>query len=126
MVLAALGWGEQVGDHDERHREDAAAACALDPPEDDELGHSVAEQRKVPELAGEAAQDRTEEEEAYRSERDELARVRVGELAVDEREGGRHEQVCGRDPGVPLHTLEILDHARQRGRNDGLIERRQE
>jgi len=45
LVLAALCRREQVRDHDERHREEAATAGPLDPPEDDELAHPVAEQR---------------------------------------------------------------------------------
>ena len=50
----------------------------------------------------------------------------VGELAVERRDGGRGEQIGGDDPGEALDVRIGAADGRERGRHDGLVERREE
>ena len=114
LIFSPFGRCEQVGDHDEGHRENAAAPGALDPAEQNELGHAVSEEREVPELAGETTEHGTTEKETHRTQRDVFARVGVGEFPVDESQRRRGEQVGSGYPGVPIDPLQGLDHLGQR------------
>ena len=53
---------------------------------------------------------------------DPLARVRVGELAVDRHHHRRGEEVGRGDPRVARDAVEVFDDAREGGRDDGLVE----
>ena len=56
----------------------------------------------------------------------ELAAVEVAELAVQRPDDGRGEQVRRDDPGQMLDPAEVADDRRQRGRDDRLVERREQ
>ena len=125
LVLSPLGRSKQISDHDERHREDAAAAGPLNASEQDELGHPVPKKREVTELTRKPTKKRAAEKEPNRPERHMLPGVRVRELPVHERQRRRRQQIRGGHPCIAIDPLEILNHPRQRRRDDGLVNRRQ-
>ena len=55
-----------------------------------------------------------------------LAAVEVAELAVERADDGRREQVRRDDPREVLEPAEVADDRRQRGRDDRLVERREQ
>ena len=115
-VAAALPRRDDVGDDRLRADHQAAGADALQGAEGDQLGHRLAEAREH--RAGEEDDDRRQEHG--------LAPVHVAELAVDRRRDRRGEQVGRHDPGEVVEAAEVADDRRQRGRDDRLVERRQE
>ena len=112
----ALRGGIQVPHHGERVREDGARPQALDRSKEDELGHVPRNPRE----------HRSHEEEDDRGEDEGLPAVEVGELPVDRHHDGGGEKIRRDYPAQVLETVKLLDDARERGRDDGLIERRQE
>ena len=116
LVATAFARRDDVADDRLRTDHQAAAAETLDGPERDQLGQGLAEPRE-----GRAAQ-----EDDDRRLEEELAPVLVAELAPQRRRDGRGEQVGDDDPGEVRRAVEVGDDRRQRGRDDRLVERRQE
>ena len=115
-VTAALARRDDVAHDGLRADHQAARAQALDRAERDQLEHRLAE----------AGQDRADQEDHDRGLEEDLPAVLVAELAPQRRGYGRGEQVSGDDPSDVRAALEVADDGRQRGRDDGLIERRQQ
>ncbi len=115
-VAAPLPGGDDIADRGLGADHQAAAPEALDRAEGDQLGHPV----------GEAAEDRSDQEEDEGGLEDDLAAVEVAELAVERRDDRDRQQVCRDDPGDVLEAAEVPDDRRQRGRDDRLIQRRQQ
>jgi hypothetical protein len=116
LVLAAVARRDDVADHGHRRDDQAAAADALERAEGDQLEHAL----------GEPAERRADEEDHDRRLQDDLASVEVAELPVDGPDDSRREQVGRDDPGEVLDAAEVADDRRQRGRDDRLVERRQQ
>src|SRR5205085_9276192 len=75
---------------------------------------------------GDPAEGGAREEEADGDEEERPAAVDVAELPV-QRHGHRgREQVRREDPGVAREAAELADDPRQRGGDDGLVERREQ
>ena len=113
LPAAAVARRDDVADHGEREREEPAGADALHRAEDDELRHRRRE----------AAERRAEQEDDDREEEQVLAAVDVAELPVERHGHRRGEHVRGEDPRVLRDPAEVADDARQRGRDDRLVER---
>ena len=107
---------EDVGEDREDGGEEDASEQALGRPEDDQLGHVLAE----------AAEPAHDHEAGHPDEDEGLAAEEVAELARDRHRHGRGDQVGGGDPGVFVEAVEVGDDARHRGADDGLVERGQE
>ena len=108
LVPATLARAEEVADDCERDREDRAGAEALDATEQDELPH----------LLRQAAEQRSDEEEADADHHDRPPAEQVGELAVDRPGDRRGEQVDRHHPDVQRIAIEIGHDARQRCSDD--------
>jgi len=91
---------------------DGPRADALDPPEEDQLPHLLAEAR----------QHRADEEEDDSEREQGLAAVEVGELAVDRDGHGAREEEDRDDPGVQVCAVELGDDPRQHRTDDRLVE----
>ncbi len=116
LVLPTLPRWDDVTDDRLGADHEAAGADALDGAEADELDHVL---RKT-------GEHRPGDEDHDRSLEQELAPVEVAQLPVERGRHRRGEQV-GRDhPGKLVQSPEIAHDGRQRGRNDGLIERGEE
>ena len=115
-VAAALPRRDDVPDRRLGAYHQAAAAQTLDRPEGDQLGHSL----------GLPAQPRADQEEHQRPLEHDLAAVEIAELAVQRGDDRDRQQVGGDDPGEVVEPAEVADDRRQRGRDDRLIERRQQ
>ena len=116
LPAAAVARRDDVADHGEREREQPAGADALHRAEDDELGHRRRE----------AAERRAEQEDDDREEEQVLAAVDVAELPVERHGHRRGEHVRREDPRVLRDPAEVADDARERGRDDRLVERGEE
>ncbi len=116
LVAAALAGRDDVGDRRMRHRQQPAAAQPLEGAKADELRHR----------GGEAAQHRGQQEDHDGDLQHDLAAVEVGQLAVDRRCRRRGQEIGRNDPGEMLDAVEIGRNARQRRRDDGLVERGEE
>ena len=116
LVTAAVARRDDVADDGDRRRDQAARAEPLDRPERDQLGHVLRD----------PAEHRADEEDDDRDLERLLAPVEVAELAVERAGDRRGEQVRGHDPGEVLEPAEVADDRRQRGRDDRLVERREE
>ena len=115
-VLAALGRRVEVRDDRERDREDGAAAEALEPAEQDELPHLLAEAR----------QGRADEEQAHGEDDDRAATEQVGQLAVDRAADRGRQQVDRDGPGVEVVAMQVGDDPGERRPDHGLVEGEQE
>ena len=73
-----------------------------------------------------AAHDGARDEQADRRQHHGAAAVDVGQLAVERRDRGRGQQIGGDDPGQVLEIGEMPADGRQRGGDDGLVERGEE
>ena len=73
-----------------------------------------------------AAERRAEEEDDDREQEEVLAPVDVAELPVERHGDRRREHVRGEDPRVLRDPAEVGDDPRQRGRDDRLVERREQ
>ena len=116
LVAAALAGRDDVADDRLGADHQPAAAEALDGAEGDQLDHGVAEPR----------QDRADQEDHDGGLEEDLPAVLVAELAPQRRRHRRGEQVGGDDPGDVRRAREVGDDRRQRGRDDRLVERRQQ
>ena len=102
QVLAALGRRVEVRHDGQGDREDRAATQALDPAEQDQLPHLLAE----------TAQDGADQEQADREDDDRPAPEEVRQPAVDRTADRGRQQVDRDDPGVQRVPVEIGDDDR--------------
>ena len=103
--------------HDgQRDREDRPATQALDPAEQDQLPHLLAE----------TAQDGADQEQADREDDDRPAPEEVRQPAVDRAADRGRQQIDRDDPGVEGVPVEVGDDDRECGADHGLVEREQE
>jgi len=86
LVLTSLSGWEEIGDHDERHRDDTSRTHPLHAAERDELVHPVTDQRQVTKLPSQSAQDRPEKKQTHRPQFDGSAAVHVREFSIDRNE----------------------------------------
>ena len=115
-VAPALARGDDIADRRLCAHHQPAAAESLDGAERDQLGHPLRE----------PAQHRADQEDHERRLEHELAPVEVAELAVQRRHDRHREQVRGDDPADVVEPAELADDRGQRGRDDRLVERRQQ
>src|SRR5205085_248471 len=116
LVAASVARRDDAPDDREREREEPTGAEALERAEDDQLRHPPRR----------AAERRADEEEPDRDEEERPPPVDVAELPV-QRHGDRgREHVRREDPRVAREPAEVADDPRQRGRDDRLVERREE
>ncbi len=116
LVLAALARRHDVGNHGLHDRHDAAAAEAL----------QAARQNQHRHVRRQRAQHRSRDEQAQRHDDHGAAAVDIAQRAEHRRHRGRGQQI-GRDhPGQAGDVMELAADGRQRGRDDGLVERGQE
>ena len=116
LVLAALPGFEQVADDGEADGEQRSGAESLDAPEDDQLGHVLAQAR----------QRRADQEDRDADHQHRLAAVQVGQLAVERHRDRGGEQVDRDRPGQQRLAAEVRDDRGQRDRDDRLVQRAQE
>ena len=116
LVPGPVAGRQHVRDDGERERHQAAGAEALDAPGEDELGHVLRGTRE----------QGAEGERADREHQNRPAAVQVGDLAVERGRGGGGEQVRGDHPGVVVDPAQLADDGRQRGTDDGLVQRGQQ
>ncbi len=115
-VAAALPGRHDVGDDRLHADHEAARADALERAEGDQLVH-----RTRP--AGERGAD---DEDGDGELEDALAAGEVAELAVERQADGGGEQIGGDRPGHPVQAVQFADDLRQRGRDDHLVEGREQ
>jgi hypothetical protein len=115
-VAAAFAGRDDVADDRLRADHQTTAAEALDRAERDELDHGVAE----------PGQNRAGEEDHDRGLEEDLPAVLVAELAPQRGRHGGCQQVRGDKPGDVRAAPEVTDDRRQRGRDDGLVQRREQ
>jgi hypothetical protein len=70
-----------------------------------------------------AGQHRADEEDGDRRLEGAAPAIQVGQLAPQRGDGGGGQQVGGHYPGQVVQAAEVADDRRQRGRDDGLVER---
>ncbi len=116
LVLAALARADHVGDHGLHDRHDAAAAEPLQAAREDQHRH-VRRQR---------AEHGARDEQAQRRDHHGAAAIDVAQRAEHRRDRGRCQQIGGDDPGQTGDVMELAADGRQRGRDNGLVERGQE
>ncbi len=116
QVATALAGRDDVGDDRLCPDHQPTGADSLHCAERDQLDHRLAE----------PGQQRPGQEDQDRGEEHGLAPVHVAELAVERRRRSRSQQIGRDDPGQMLEPAEVSDDGRQRGRDDRLVERRQE
>ena len=116
QVAPALARRHDVADRRLRTHQQAAAAEPLDRPEHDQLGHALRE----------AAEGRADEEEHERALQHDLAPIEVAELPVQRRHDRDRQQVGRHDPRDVIEPAEVADDGRERGRDDRLVERREQ
>src|SRR5918996_455691 len=116
LPLAAAAGRDDVADHGDGERDEAAGAQSLHrAPGDQEL-----ERRR------EASEHGAGREEEDPEDEERPASVQVGELPV-EGDGDRHaEHVGGEDPRVLLEPAQVRDDPRRRRGDDRLVQRRDE
>ena len=115
-VAAALTRRDDVPDRRLGADQQAPAAQALDCPKGDQLGHALCL----------SAESRTDQKKNQRSLQNDLAAVEIAELPVERSDDRDCEQVGRDDPGEVVETPEVADDRRQGGRDDRLVERRQQ
>src|SRR5581483_5116046 len=116
LVAAALPRRDDVADDGDRRRQQAARAEALQRAERDQLRHVLRDP------AERGADQEDDDRDLQRS----LAAVEVAELAVERPCDRGREQVRRHDPRQMLDAAEVADDRRQRGRDDRLVERREQ
>ncbi len=116
LIAAPLPGRDHVGDDRLRERDQAAAAQPLERPGDDQDRHR----------GGERAGERARDEGADPDQKDQPAAMDVAELAVERGHRGRGQKVGGHHPGQVRGIAELATDGRQRGRDDRLVERRQQ
>ncbi|MGY3648292.1 hypothetical protein ACVWWR_006053 [Bradyrhizobium sp. LM3.2] len=115
LVLAALAWAHDVGDHGLHDRHDAAATQSL----------KTARKNQHRQVRRDRAQQRARDEQAERDDDHDAAAVDVAQRPEHRRNRGRGEQIGGDDPGEIGDVVELASDGRKRGGDDGLIERSQ-
>ena len=115
-VLAALARRDDVPDRRLRGHHEPAAAEALHRAEGDELRHDSASPHSAEPMRN------TTSAPCSTSLRPSWS----PELAVERRDDGDGQQVGGDDPREVLEPAEVADDRRQRGRDDRLVQRRQQ
>ena len=115
-VAAALARRDDVADDGHRRHHQAAGAETLQRAEPDQLRHR---------LAGPAERGADQEEDDGELEH-RLAAVEVAELPVQRPGHRRRQQVAGHHPRDVLEPVQVADDRRQRGRDDRLVERREQ
>ncbi len=116
LVLAALRGREQVADRYKRDRHHGAATKALERPEADQLDHSLRKPRE----------GRSDQEDDHPGDAEPLAAVHVGKPSHDWNDHRRRHHVRGCHPRVQLEPTQVRDDPRERGADDGLVQRGQE
>jgi hypothetical protein len=120
--LAPLARRIEVGDDDEGQCEDARATESLKCPKQDQLVHSVADEREAAPLPGQAAERRGGQKDRDARDLKKTPGKDVGQLAVDRHEEGRDQEVGGGHPGETFQPMQLRDDAWHGCRDDGLIE----
>ena len=72
------------------------------------------------------AGDGADDEDRDADQHGDAPAVGIAELAVERRHGGGGQEIDRHDPGQVLEVAELAADGRQRRRDDGLVERRQE
>ena len=116
LVAAALARGNNVGDDGLRERHQPAAAEALEGARQHQLGHAGRQR------AGHRARDKN----ADGDEHQHAPAVDIRELAVERRHRRAGEQIGRHHPGQVADIAEMPADGRQRGGDDGLVERAEE
>ena len=116
LVATAFAGRDDVSDDRLGTDHQPTAPETLKGPERDQLGHAAAE----------PGERRAAQEDDDRRLEEELAPVLVAELAPQRCRDGRGEQIGDDDPGEVRGAMQVGDDRGQRGRDDRLIERRQE
>jgi hypothetical protein len=116
LIAPPLARRNEIADHRDRRHHQAAAADPLHEAEGDELDH----------VAAQAASSRPRQEHHDRRLQDDLPSVEIAELAVDRRDDGRGEKIRRDDPGEVGQAAQLADNGGQRGRDDRLVERREQ
>ncbi len=116
VVAAALLRRHQVAEHDHAHRRQSAAAQTMQRAAEDQHPH-VGRQR-ADQRAGHVGEDRDAQREPPAAD--------VGDLAVERDHRRRGEHVGGDQPGQALNVAEVAADDRQRGGQNGLVERAEE
>ena len=116
LVATALAGRDDVSDDRLGAHHQATAPETLNGPERDQLGQVLAE----------PGERRAAQEDDDRRLEEELAPVLVTELAPQRRRDGRGEQIGDDDPRQVRRAMEVGDDRWQCGRDDRLIQSRQE
>ncbi|MNH00129.1 hypothetical protein D3C79_593150 [compost metagenome] len=116
LIAPAIGRWDHVAHHRHGHYQQTAATQSLQCPHQDQLRHVLRQ----------SAQHRTEQKHHDGDLQHDLAAEQIAELAIQRHHDGRGQQIGRHDPGQILQPAELADDGRQRGRDDGLIERRQQ
>ena len=115
-VATTFARRDDVADDRERQRHQAAGAEPLHGPGGNELPHRLRQ----------TGEHRADDEHHDREDVDGATSVEVGDLAVQRGRRRRGEQVGRHDPGELVEPAEVADDGRQRGRDDGLVESREQ
>ena len=115
LILAAFARADHVGNHGLHDRHDAAAAEPL----------QAARQNQHRHVWRQRAQHRAGDEQAQRHDDHGAAAVDVAERAEHRRHRGRCQQIGRYHPGQAGDVIELAADGRQRGGDDGLVERGQ-
>ena len=115
-VAASLARRHDIADRGLRADHQPAATQPLQRAKGDQLIEALAL----------TAERRADQEHDQAGLQHDLAPVHVAELPVQRRDGGLREQVGGDDPGDVVQAAEVADDRGQRGRDDRLIECRQQ
>ena len=116
LVAAAVARRDHVADHGDGGHDQPTRPEPLEGAEPDQLGHVLAQ----------PAERRADEKDHDRDLEDRFPAVEVAELPVQRAGDRRREQVRGHDPREVLDPAEVADDRRQRGRNDRLVQRREQ
>jgi hypothetical protein len=116
--LHARAVGTAIDVADQRHgdRHDGAGAETLQDAKEDQPDHA----------AGEAAQQRAEEEEGDAEIQDALAAVEIGEAPIERHRHRLGQEISGKNPAEEVEAAERADNARHRRGDDGALDRRHE
>ncbi len=116
LVLAALARRHRLGDQRLRQRHQPTATEPLQQPRT----------RQHQDTARGGTERRGSHEHADRHEHHAPAPERIAKPAIDRRGDRVGHQIRHNDPGDPLHLAQGSGNVRQRGRHNGLVQRRQE
>ena len=123
---AALARGEEVGDDGKGRDHQGAAAQPLNAPKGDQLDHAAIRRSSGAELTRQAAQGRAQGEDHHAADQNRLSAIEVRQLAIDRHHHGRGQKIGRGHPGIEAEPFQLGGDAGHGGRNDGLVERRQQ